>query len=244
MCYSDDALPPFPPVSGGAAAEQGDFTLTARDGNAFMAYRARAEKPTGTGIAILPDIRGLHHFYKELAARFAEAGYDAVAIDYFGRTDQTNVRDESFVWRPHIDQTTPEGVAADTTAAIDYLRSEPGGMVSRVFTVGFCFGGGYSWRQSADQRDLTGAIGFYGVPARIRSEIGKMRAPLLILVAGDDHTPVSEFERFDGELTGAGVPHKMVVYEGAPHSFFDRTWKEHAGASADAWKQMLEFIGR
>jgi carboxymethylenebutenolidase len=191
MCYSDDARPPLPPVRGGSIAAQGDLRLHAADGNTLMAYGARAERPTGTGIVILPDIRGLHSFYKELAGRFAEAGYDAVAIDYFGRTAETDNRDEGFEWRPHIDQTTPAGVAADTAAGIAYLKSEAGGGVSRVFTVGFCFGGGYSWRQSADQPDLTGAIGFYGVPARIRSEIGRMQAPLLILVAGDDHTPVS-----------------------------------------------------
>src|SRR5436309_148485 len=76
MCYSDDARPPFPPVSGGAASE-GDLTLHSADGTAFMAYAARAAQPNGRGVVILPDVRGLHDFYKELAVRFAEAGYDA-----------------------------------------------------------------------------------------------------------------------------------------------------------------------
>jgi carboxymethylenebutenolidase len=242
MCYTDDARPPVAPANGGGIKEQGDLTLTASDGNQFMAYGARASKPSGAGVVVLPDIRGLHTFYKELAGRFAEVGLDSVAIDYFGRTAETSNRDESFVWRPHIDQTTPQGIGADTAAAIAYLNSEAGGEVKRVFTVGFCFGGAYSWRQSADQPDLTGAIGFYGVPARVRSEIGNMRAPLLILVAGDDHTPGAEFEKFDAELSEASVAHTMVVYEGAPHSFFDRTWTEHQAACTDAWQQVLSFI--
>lgn len=243
MCYGDDARPPYPPVRGGSIARQGDLTLTSADGNRFLAYAARAEQPTGNGVVVMPDIRGLHPFYKDLAGRFAEVGIDAVAIDYFGRTAETDDRSEAFAFRPHVDATTPAGVQADVAAAISYLKSEEGGAPKRIFTMGFCFGGAYSWRQSADQPDLAGAIGFYGVPARVRSEIGRMRSPLLLLVAGADHTPLSEFERFDRELTEAGVAHKMVVYEGAPHSFFDRTWEEHAEASADAWRQMLEFMG-
>jgi carboxymethylenebutenolidase len=123
-----------------------------------------------------------------------------------------------------------------------YLRSPEGGAVERVFTVGFCFGGAQSWRQSAVQPDLDGAIGFYGVPSRVRDVIGEMKAPLLLLVAGEDFTPLAEFEQFDRELTEAKVPHTMVVYEGAPHSFFDRTFAEHREASTDAWEQMLRFM--
>jgi len=243
MCYGDDARPPLPPVSGGSTGS-GDLTLRAADGNEFMAYAARAARPSGAGIVILPDIRGLHEFYKELAERFAEAGLDAIAFDYFGRTAGHGTRDEAFEWRPHVEQTTPTGVDADVAAAIAYLRSEEGGAVERVYTVGFCFGGSNSWRQSASQPGLAGAIGFYGQPARVRDAIDKMKAPLLLLVAGADFTPVAEFEKLDRELEEAGVPHRMVVYEGAPHSFFDRTFEEHRAASDDAWRQMLDFVGQ
>jgi carboxymethylenebutenolidase len=240
MCYTDDSLPPLPPVVGGAASDHGDIHLTASDGNRFMAHFARAAEPIGAGMVVMPDVRGLHHFYKELAQRFAEAGVDAVAIDYFGRTAEDGPRDEAFEFRPHVEKTTPEGIAADVRAAVEYLRVEDG--VDSVFTVGFCFGGAQSWRQSAAGHGLAGAIGFYGGPSRARDVVPEMRAPLLLLVAGADHTPQEEFHRFDAELTEAGVPHKMVVYEGAPHSFFDRTFAEHQEAAEDAWRQMLDFV--
>jgi carboxymethylenebutenolidase len=240
MCYTDDSLPPLPPVVGGAASDHGDIHLTASDGNRFMAHFARAAEPIGAGMVVMPDVRGLHHFYKELAQRFAEAGIDAVAIDYFGRTAEDGPRDEAFEFRPHVEKTTPEGIAADVRAAVEYLRVEDG--VDSIFTVGFCFGGAHSWRQSAAGHGLAGAIGFYGGPSRARDVVPEMRAPLLLLVAGADHTPQEEFHRFDAELTEAGVPHKMVVYEGAPHSFFDRTFAEHQEAAEDAWRQMLDFV--
>ena len=241
MCYSDDARPPLPPI-GGAASDHGDLTLEAADRNKFMAYFARAARPTGAGMVILPDVRGLHNFYKELAQRFAEAGIDAVAIDYFGRTAGFGERDESFVWKSHTDQTTPEGIAADTAAAIAHLKSKDGGGVKAVFTVGFCFGGANSWNQSALNLGLNGCVGFYGRPERSLPYLDTMKAPLLLLIAGADFTPPEAFIDFDRKLTEVGVPHEMQIYEGAPHSFFDRTYEQWKEACDDAWHRMLAFI--
>ncbi len=241
MCYSDDARPPLPPI-GGAAADQGDITLEAADGNRFMAYFARAARPTGAGMVVLPDVRGLHHFYKELAQRFAESGIEAVAIDYFGRTAGIGDRDESFDWKPNVEKTTPEGIAADTAAAIAHLRSKDGGAVKAVFTVGFCFGGANSWNQSALNPGLNGCIGFYGRPERSLPHIDKMKAPLLMLIAGEDFTPREAFNDFDRKLTEVGVAHEMHIYEGAPHSFFDRTYDQWKDACDDAWRRMLAFV--
>jgi carboxymethylenebutenolidase len=245
MCYSDDARVPLPPVQliSGAAADQGEMVLVSSDGTRFAAYFARAGKPTGAGMVVMPDVRGLHHFYKELAQRFAEAGIDAVAIDYFGRTAGIGDRDEGFEYMPHVEQTTQENIAADVAAAIAYLKSKDGGAVNSVFTVGFCFGGSSSWNQSALQPELNGAIGFYGRPQRSEPFIAKMKAPLVLLVAGADAaTPKEAFHAFDKELTDARVPHEMQIYEGAPHSFFDRTYDQWKDACDDAWRRMLAFV--
>ncbi len=244
MCYTDDARPPLPPISG-AAADQGEITLSASDGNQLAAYFARAEKPTGAGMVVLPDVRGLHQFYKELAQRFAEAGVDSIAIDYFGRTAGIGDRSDSFEYMPHVQTTTPEGIAADTAAAIAYLKSKDGGAVKAVFTVGFCFGGSNSWNQSAMQAEINGCIGFYGRPARSEALIPQMKAPLLVMVAGADQATTSEqAKEFEQRLTEAKVPHEEHVYEGAPHSFFDRSYAQWKDACDDAWQRMLDFVKR
>jgi len=242
MCYTTHARPPLPPIMGGST-DEGDLVLTAADRNRVPAYAARAAKPTGAGVVVIPDPRGVHPFYKELVRRFAEAGIDAVVIDYLARTAGMGDRPDGFDYMLAIRQTTPEAIAADVKTGADYLRSPAGGAVGSVFTVGFCFGGAHSWRQSAAQRGLAGAIGLYGRPGIVRDAIPQMKAPLLLLIAGEDAaTPREEFVKFDQELTSAGVPHKLVVYEGAPHSFFDRRFEEHKAASEDAWRQMLAFI--
>ena len=242
MCYTDEARPPLPPISG-AAADHGDITLTASDGNKLAAHFARAEKPTGAGMVVLPDVRGLHQFYKELAQRFAETGIDSVAIDYFGRTAGIGDRSDSFEYMPHVQAATPEGIAADTAAGIAYLKSRDGGAVKSVFTVGFCFGGSNSYNQSAQQPGLNGAIGFYGRPARSEPFIDQMKAPLLVMVAGNDQatTPEQAME-FKEKLERAGVDFEQHVYRGAPHSFFDRGFEQWKEACDDAWRRMLDFV--
>jgi carboxymethylenebutenolidase len=245
MCFDLDSAPPIPVISG-AAVSHDDLTLESADGTRFRAFAAHPDDPSDAGVVLLPDVRGLYHFYEELALRFAERGYEAVAIDYFGRTAGVEKRDDDFEYMPHVEQTTPEGVQADIRAAVDYLRER--GM-SSIFTVGFCFGGRNSWLAAAGGHGLAGAVGFYGMPGERDGAPGptdraaEIEAPILALQAGDDEKITAEHNAaFEAALAAAGVEHELVTYDGAPHSFFDRKQEEFAEASEDAWRRTLEFI--
>jgi carboxymethylenebutenolidase len=247
MCFELDSLPPIPVISGGALAHE-RVTLEASDGNELAAFAASPDEPGTIGVVILPDVRGLYRFYEELALRFAERGYPAVAIDYFGRTAGVSERGDDFEYQPHVQQTTPEGIQADVGAAVEYLRGKG---VERVFTVGFCFGGRNSWLAAAGGHGLAGSVGFYGMPGERNGVPGpthrasEIAGPILALQAGDDANITAEANAaFDEALTAAGVEHEIVTYEGAPHSFFDRKQEEFADASADAWRRTLEFLER
>ena len=246
MCFPDDAHPPPPPLARirGGAEDHGDLVLQSADGTEFAAYYAHPDAPSSTGIVILPDVRGLHGFYKELAQRFADAGLHAVAIDYFGRTAGIGARPDDFPWREHTDKLQPEHVSDDVGAAVDWLRGLAGGTVRSVFTVGFCFGGAYSWSQSAASHGLAGCIGFYGRPDRVADVVDEMEAPLLLLAAGRDRTPVEAVEELAEQVRVAGVEAELHVYPDAPHSFFDRRFSEYQDECADAWRRMLDFVDR
>jgi len=245
MCFDTDSTPPIPALSG-AAVSHDNLVLTAADGNEFAAFAAEPDDPSTVGVVILPDVRGLYHFYEELALRFAERGYSAVAFDYFGRTAGVEKRADDFEYMPHVQQTTPEGVQADVGAAVSYLRDRG---VTSIFTVGFCMGGRHSWFASASGHGLRGAVGFYGFPTERNGVPGpaerarEMTAPILALQAGADQNITQvENDAFERALTDAGVEHELVVYDGAPHSFFDRKQEEFADASEDAWRRTLACI--
>ena len=247
MCFDLDSSPPIP-VLRGAAVSHDDLVLTAADGNQFAAFLATPDQSADTGVVILPDVRGLYRFYEEVALRFAERGYAAIAFDYFGRTAGTAKRDDGFEYMPHVRQTTAAGIQADVGAAVERLRLEG---VRSIFTVGFCFGGRNSWLAAASGHALAGAIGFYGRPGPRDGVPGpaqrtaEMTAPILALQAGADQNITAEDNtEFDRALQAAGLEHEVVTYEGAPHSFFDRKQEEFKDASEDAWNRVLAFIDR
>jgi carboxymethylenebutenolidase len=248
MCFDHDSRPPIPEIAGGALDAR-EVELTAADGNRFAAYLASAAEPNGAGIVILPDVRGLAPYYRELALRFAERGIDAIAIDYFGRTAGIGDRGPGFDHAPHVARTTYAGLRADIEAAAAHLRDVAG--PRSLFTTGFCMGGRTAFLTAGFGLDLAGVIGFYGwptgaarndtpAPADIASELD---APILSIFGGADQGINAEVRSaWESALTAAGVEHVTIVYEGAPHSFFDRKADEFAEQSAAAWAATLDFI--
>ncbi len=251
MCVDNDSRPPIPPIAGGSAGAH-DLRLVSADGTRVMAHAARASKPTGAGMVVIPDVRGLHPYYKELADRLAEVGVDAVAIDFFARTAPSDDRGESFDFMAHVPQTKPETLQADIAAAAAYLRGKDGGQARSIFSVGFCFGGALSYLQAASGLGYAGVIGFYGWPLGLKrwpdrpkpiDAVARYRCSVLSLFGGaDEGIPASAVDEFDAACRKARVPHEFTVYPGAPHSFFDRKYAEFAEASADAWRRVQAFV--
>jgi carboxymethylenebutenolidase len=254
MCFETTARPPLPPIAGGAGvAGTEHIVLEASDGNRFRAFSARAADPDGPGVMLLPDVRGLHPFYEDLAVRFAEVGVHATAMDYFGRTAGLDPRGEDFDHMAHVRQINPDGIGADTAATVAHLRSPAGGAAARVYSMGFCMGGRISFNQAWRDHGLRGVIGFYGgpqgtgpddatAPVRLASQY---RCPVLGLFGGaDEGIPPDTIRAFADALDEAGVQNEMVVYDGAPHSFFDRKFEQHREACDDAWRRVLAFVGR
>src|SRR5258705_725842 len=194
MCVDNDSRPPITPIAGGSAGGR-DLQLPSADGTRFMAYAARAASPTGAGMVVIPDVRGLHPYYKELADRFAEVGVDAVAIDFFARTAPSDDRSDAFDFMAQVPLTKPETLQADIAAAAANLRGPEGGGVRSLFSVGFCFGGALSYLQAASGLGYAGVIGSYvwspGIqrwPDRPRpiEAVPSYKSPVLSLFRGAD----------------------------------------------------------
>ncbi len=248
MCYDDNARPPEPPgVKGNASGK--DFVLTADDGTRFMAYLAEPEKSAGAQVLIFPDVRGLHQFYKDLALRFGQMGIRALALDYFGRTAGIGARDDAFEYMPHVQAMTFPNFRLDVNASLAHLRQDK--KEAPTFAVGFCRGGTLAILVGAHNLGLRGIIPFYsgfsrpvaGADGATLDLAKKIRVPVLGLYGGADQgIPASDVGAFDDALDVAGVEHTVVIYPGAPHSFFDRKMTEFANESTDAWTRVLNFI--
>ena len=286
MCFDLDSRPPIAPIAGGAL-DSARLTLTADDGTQLAAFRARPANPSGAAILILPDVRGLHPYYEELALRFAENGVAALAIDYFGRTAGAEPRRDGFEYAPHVQQATWAGLQADVRAGLARLRSDApvaadaavapdvtvapdaadvtvaadtpvaadagtaGDDGPALFSIGFCFGGRLAFLAATLGLGLRGVIGFYGrplgehptgmpAPAALASSMAG--SVLAIFGGADQGIPAADVTAFEQALAEAGVDHRVVSYDGAPHSFFDRKAADFAEASAAAWSETLAVI--
>lgn len=248
MCFDDHARPPIS-ISPNTEARGEELRLTASDGADIAAYLARpGDRPTAQ-VIVLPDARGLHHFYKELALRFAELGIRALSFDYFARSTENDDRTEPFDYRTHIQQTSVESFGLDLAAAVTAIRREQPEYIP-TFTLGFCMGGSLSFWAGTQGHNLTGAIGFYagltrqfGAVTPALGWVDQIRNPILGLFGGaDEGIPQEAVDDFDQALDAARIPHEIIVYPGAPHSFFDRKAAEFAHESADAWNRIQRFI--
>lgn len=54
----------------------------------------------------------------------------------------------------------------------------------------------------------------------------------------------ADTDAFQAALDSAGVANEVKTYDGAPHSFFDRTYEQYAADSADAWQRILAFVAK
>ena len=160
-------------------------------------------------------------------------------------------RGDGFEYMPHVAQTTWAGLSADIRAGAENLLRHDEGRVTSLFTVGFCFGGRLAFLSPTLKLELAGAIGFYGLPVGpYRNDIPapidvvhEFDSPVLGLFGGADRAiPTDAIAAFEGALSEAGVDHRIVTYDDAPHSFFDRKAADYADASARAWEETLTFV--
>lgn len=250
MCYDDGAQPPAPPVTTGPATGH-DLQLKSADGATFAAYLARPDSPAPARVVLLPDVNGLHDFYRELALRIAETGHTTLVIDYFGRTHGTGPRDDTFDRKVHLDKLTREQQLLDIRAAVEHLSADDPD--APIYTMGFCMGGGTSLYAGTTDLPLAGVIAFYawtggfGTNSALPDDfVTAIRCPVLGLFGDADSAVPTDVPRaFDEHLTSAGIPHDIVIYPGEPHGFFEMDHgglEGHTDAAQDSWRRLLTFL--
>ena len=231
MCFDADSRPPISPNPDGPA-ESGEVILTAGDGTRLRAFRERAPAPIGVGVLVLPDQRGLHRYYEELAERFGELGMDALAIDWYARTAGTAPHGPDFDEHPHIPGLSFAGLLADITAGFTYLRSAEGGAVPRLVPVGFCLGGRLAFL-CATRTDADASVAYYGVGLEgLLGEKHAIARPLMLHIAGADHFVTPDKQKLIHD--GLDDHPKVVIhdYPGEDHGFAAEMGKRRSEQAA------------
>ncbi len=212
----------------------------AAEGSTAPGYLAQPDAPA-PAVVVVQEWWGLTDHVKDVTRRFAEAGYAALAPDFY-RGEVAAEPDEA---RKLAMELQYPQVQADVQGAIDYLLAQPFVEPKQVGVIGFCMGGRLASRLAMTAHNLSAAVAFYGVPALSKEDAAAFRVPLLAIYGENDAGFPPELIRANREkLKAAGVTHEVVVYPGARHAFFNNS-RPHiyqAAAAQDAWRRTLDWF--
>ena len=216
---------------------------------AFLVY-PEVDKPV-PAVVVIHENRGLNDWARSLADQVAEAGFVAIAPDFLsgagpdgGATDSFASADDA---REAISKLTPEGVQADLTATIDYVRGLDA-TNKKVAVAGFCWGGGQAFQAAIHQSDIDAAFVFYG-RAPETNELDDVQTPVYGFYGGNDFRITGAVPDVEKAMKDAGKKFDQVTYEGAGHGFM-RSGESAEEGSADrtardeAWKRWVEILGK
>jgi carboxymethylenebutenolidase len=200
-------------------------------------------------VLVIHEIFGLSDWAQSLADQVAAAGYIAVAPDLLSGMAANGGRTKDFPSggvMEAIGKLPPDQVTADLNAAADYGLKLPAAN-GKLFVVGFCWGGGQSFRFATNRRDLAAAFVFYGPPPP-KEDMARIQAPVYGFYAGNDSRINASLPDTIAAMKAAGKIFEPVTYEGAGHGFMragetpddsnpaNKTAREQAWAR---WKSLL-----
>lgn len=191
------------------------------------------------GLLVIHEIFGLNENIRQIAGRFAEQGYAALAVDLFSNRNRTVCMLQAFYGMMLKPLDNP--VLADLQSSLAYLGELPEVDASRLGAVGFCMGGGYALQLAVTAQGLKAASVFYASNPRPLEAVARA-CPIVGSYPEKDFT-ADAARRLEAELTKHDIPHDLKIYENTLHSFFNR---QRTGfeveASRDAWQRMLSFF--
>jgi len=202
----------------------------------YLAYQSGAEPMPA--IIVIQEWWGLNDHIKDVANRFANEGFVALAPDLYHGAVATEP-DEARKLVMELDM--PEAVK-EIQQAIAYLQGQDYVSSDQVGIVGFCMGGGLVLQTALQEEDLAAGVVFYGSPLS-EEEAGQVTAPILTFIGTEDNIPVSGVETMHAGFEAAGIENEFHVYEGAQHAFFNDTRSSYnEEAAVDAWPRTLEWF--
>jgi carboxymethylenebutenolidase len=207
-------------------------------------YLARPETgKAGPAVLVCHENRGLTPHIRDVARRFAKAGYAALALDLLSREGGTEGLDPDAV----PGALTRAGAArhvADFSAGFDYLMSHHYVDRGRIAMIGFCFGGGITWQAATELPGLKATAAFYG-PSPDLAKVAAIKPAVFGVYAELDQRITGAMPALRDALAATDVRHQLTVYPGVDHAFHNDTSDRYKEAQATAaWNDTLAWFGK
>jgi carboxymethylenebutenolidase len=241
---SSEAPGTKPPANANRSVKAIPIEFPGMDQAILHAYLA---KPEGEGsfpvVLVCHENRGLTDHIRDVTRRFALAGYVALAVDLLSRRGGSGALDPGDV-PGELANIAPDQFTQDFRSGWEFLKGQAFAQASRVGMVGFCFGGGVTWRIATGMPELRAAVPFYGPPPRIE-DIPKIQAAVLAIYGEKDARITQTAPAIQDAMRKNNKIFEKVIYPDADHAFFNDTGtRYHPQAARDAWNRTLAWFQR
>lgn len=191
------------------------------------------------GIVIIHEIYGLNDNIRDIARRFANEGYLALAVDLFTGRNRA-ICMFRFMGQMLL-KSLDNGSLNDLKETLTYLSTQPGIDKERLGAIGFCMGGGFAIAWACTDDRLKAIAPFYGANPRPLAAVARM-CPVVGSYPGKDFT-TPQGQKLDTILDQHNIPHDIKIYPNAQHSFFnDQGSRYNSEASKDSWQRVMTFF--
>lgn len=194
------------------------------------------------GIVVIHENRGLNDHIRDVARRFAAAGFVALAPDSLSRAGGTGSMASPDAARNAITALAPEVALADLKASLVFLDQHPKVLSGQLASIGFCWGGARSFLLAAQSELLRAAVVFYGSAPPLE-KLADIHCPVLGVYGKTDERITSQVPAVAQAMLNAGKQFEYKIYPGAGHAFFNDTGERYNAAAADdAWALTLSYL--
>lgn len=218
-----------------------DITLSSQ-GDQITAYLVQpADEGVFPAVLVCHENRGLTPHIRDVARRFAQAGYVALAVDLLSREGGTDNLDRDQI-PGLLSNAGPQRHVDDFSAAFDYLQSMDSVDGARIGMTGYCFGGGVTWDVATALPDLKAAAPFYG-RGPVLEPVANIQAAVFGVYAEQDARINAGIDALREALDEAGITYEFKIYPGVDHAFHNDTSSRYVEEQAtQAWQDTLAWF--
>jgi carboxymethylenebutenolidase len=197
------------------------------------------------GLLVIHENRGLDDHVRDVARRFAKAGYVALASDFLSRQGGTMKANPQGTGLPNIRELAPwQGVVEDAEAGVRYLRVLPDVRRDRIGVVGFCWGGGMAFITATQIPALRATVVYYGASPSPLDLVKGIQGPVMAHYGEKDPNINKGIPDTEAAMKKYNKLYDYKIYPGAQHGFNNDTNPERydAKAATEAWERTILFF--
>lgn len=235
-------VPPTDP-----AIEAGDFTFDGLGGAKILAYRARPKSAAkAPGVLVNHENQGMLEHFKDVCRRWAKEGYAAMVVDLMSREGGTaRFSSDLAQVSAYLAKAPADQLVGDLLAGLKQLAAFDFVDPNRLGAMGFCFGGGMTWRMATKAPNVKAAVPWYG-PNPPLEDVPNIKAAMLVILASQDQRITGQmWPELEPALKKAGVTYDVKILPG-PHGFYNDTRSSTytPDSAREGWKLNSDWFAK